>query len=194
MLNRRKAEAKNRLKKGAITAVVYLVLVVALAWFFEAQSTTTIIFVRHAEKTSVDDRDPGLSEAGKQRARELSRIMQRLDVDRAVDEIYATQFKRTQETVRPLAIALGKDVHRYDAADSVTVLEEILREHKGKISLVAAHSNTIQPLIAELGGSKVLPPISEAEYDNLYIVVIPWFGKVKTLRLTYGTPFVAESR
>lgn len=184
-------DRRSRLKKGAVTAVIYLLLVVALAWFFEAQSTTTIIFVRHAEKANVADQDPGLSEAGKQRARELSRIMQRVDVDRAVDEIYATQFKRTQETVRPLAIALGKDVRRYDAADFVGVLDEVLREHKGKISLIAAHSNTIQPLIAELGGSKVLPPISEAEYDNIYIVVIPWFGKVKTLRLTYGAPFTS---
>ena len=37
-----------------------------------------------------------------------------------------------------------------------------------------------------------MPSIAEDEYDNLYIVTIPWFGKVKTLRLKYGAPYVAS--
>ena len=115
--------------------------------------------------------------------------MQRVDVDRGVDVIYASQFRRTEETVRPLAISLAKDILRYDAGDTVSVLGEILKEHKGRISLVAAHSDTIRPMIEELGGSKQLPDIAEDEYDNIYVVVIPWFGKVKTLRFTYGEPY-----
>ncbi|MEO0580456.1 MAG: histidine phosphatase family protein, partial [Pseudomonadota bacterium] len=185
MVTRAPLDRQTRIRKRVITIGLYLVILVGLAWFFESQSTTTIIFVRHAEKETTGE-DPGLTEAGKARARELNRIMQIVDVDRSVDEVFSTQFRRTQETVRPLAVSLGKDVHPYDASDTVGVLETILSEHRGKISLVAAHSNTIRPMIEELGGSKLLPDIEENEYDNIYVVVIPWFGKVKTLRFTYG--------
>ena len=32
----------------------------------------------------------------------------------------------------------------------------------------------------------------EGEYDNLYIVSIPWFGKVKTLWLKFGDRYIPE--
>ena len=32
--------------------------------------------------------------------------------------------------------------------------------------------------------------MGENEFDNLYIVSIPWYGKVKTLRLRYGAPYL----
>ena len=179
-------QRRQRIKKRLLTIGIYLVMVLALAWFFESQATTTIILVRHAEKAAADDADPGLSSAGKARAQELSRLMEEVDVDRGVDVIYASQFRRTAETAKPLSIRLGKEIQRYDANDHVTLLETILREHKGKISLVVGHSNTIRPMIEELGGSKHLPDIDEQEYDNLYVVVLPWFGKVKTLRFSYG--------
>lgn len=185
-------DRRTRIRKRLITIGIYLLLVLSLAWFFESQATTTIIFVRHAEK-ELGQKDPGLSFAGKARARELMRVMERVDVDRGVDVIYATQYKRTVETVRPLAMKLGKEILRYDASDTVSVLQEILKEHKGRISLVSAHSNTIKPMVEELGGSKHLPEIDEAEYDNIYVVVIPWFGKVKTLRFNYGESYVAAA-
>ena len=188
MVTRSPEDRRKRLRQRLITIGLYLLVLISLAWFFESQATTTIIFVRHAEKAADSD-NPGLTGAGRQRARELARIMQFVDVDRGVDALFSTPFRRTQETLQPLAAALDKTVHTYDAADTVTVLETILAEHKGKISLVAAHSNTIRPMIEELGGSKLLPDIAENEYDNIYVVVIPWFGKVKTLRFTYGVPY-----
>ena len=106
-----------------------------------------------------------------------------------VDEIYVTQYRRTQETAAPLARALNIDMRSYDAGDTVDVLQRILEQHKGKIVLIVGHSNTIAPMIAELGGSKKVPEIAEGEYDNLYIVTMPWFGKTKTLRLKYGSPY-----
>ncbi|MDH3552297.1 MAG: hypothetical protein OER22_06750, partial [Gammaproteobacteria bacterium] len=67
----------------------------------------------------------------------------------------------------------------------------ILKDHKGKIILVVGHSNTVPVLIANLGASKNVPPIAEDEYDNIYIISIPWFGKTKTIRLRFGEPYVA---
>ncbi|MEM8984553.1 MAG: histidine phosphatase family protein [Pseudomonadota bacterium] len=189
MVTKAPVDKRRRLKQRLITLGVYLLILVGLAWFFESQATTTIIFVRHAEKERSGD-DPALTSAGQARARELSRIMQFVDVDRAVDEIFSTPLRRTRQTVQPLAETLDKPIHSYAADDVVGVLETILTEHKGKISLVAAHSNTIRPMIEELGGSKLLPDIAENEYDNIYVVVIPWFGKVKTLRFTYGERYI----
>ena len=58
-----------------------------------------------------------------------------------------------------------------------------------KIILVVGHSNTLPALIGNMGASKKVPPIAEDEYDNIYIVSIPWFGKTKTIRLRYGAPY-----
>ena len=56
--------------------------------------------------------------------------------------------------------------------------------------LVVTDRRALPFLIAELHGSKKLPPMGETEHDNMYIVSIPWFGKVKTLRLKFGKPYL----
>lgn len=162
---------------------------VGLAWFFESQATTTLLFVRHAEKAAAPADNPGLSTAGTQRALELRRVLEDLDVVAGVDAVYVTQYRRTVDTARPVARAAGIDPRPFDAGDVEQAVVDIVDRHKGKIVLIVGHSNTIAPMIAELGGSKKVPPIADAEYDNLYIVTIPWFGKVKTLRLKYGVPY-----
>jgi broad specificity phosphatase PhoE len=70
-------------------------------------------------------------------------------------------------------------------------MDEIVRRHKGEIVLVVGHSNTVPALIGNMGASKNVPAIAENEYDNLYLISIPWFGKTKTIRLRYGDPFVS---
>ena len=111
-----------------------------------------------------------------------------------VDAIYVTPYRRTQETARPIADKLDLPINVYDVANTEMVLETILKKHKGKIVLVIGHSNTIPVLIANLGASKKVPEIAENEYDNIYIISIPWFGKTKTIRLRYGTPYLADDR
>ena len=177
---------RKRRKRRAVTVLIYLALAVVLAWFFESQATTTIIFVRHADKASAPDNDPGLSIAGAERAGELQRLLGDADVIAGIDAIYATPFKRSQGTAQPLATALSLPINSYDPRNTEQILETILRTHKGKIILVVGHSNTLPELMANLGASKRVPEIAEDEYDNLYIVTIPWFGKTKTLRLKYG--------
>ena len=180
---------RRRRRRRLQIFVIYTAIAIGLAWFFESQATTTIIFVRHAEKAALPADDPGLSAAGRRRVAELTRQLVDADVVAGVDAIYTTQYLRTQETARPLADALDLPINQYDAADTEEVLETILKRHKGKIILVVAHSNTVPVLIANLGASKKVPPIAEDEYDNIYIISIPWFGKTKTIRLRYGEPF-----
>ena len=136
--------------------------------------------------------NPSLSEAGQRRAAELARQLVDADVvpGVGVDAVYSTSFRRTVETAKPVADVLNLPVLNYDASDTELFLEAVVREYKGKIVLVVGHSNTVPEMIANMGASKNVPPIAENEYDNIYLVSIPWFGKTKTIRLRYGEPYV----
>ena len=181
---------RRRRRRRIQIIVIYTAIAVGLAWFFESQATTTVIFVRHAEKALVPADDPGLSPAGQRRVTELTRQLRDADVVAGIDAVYSTPFRRTEETVRPIADALGLPINSYDMADTEAIMELIVKEHKGKIILVVGHSNTLPLLMANMGASKKVPPIAENEYDNIYIVSIPWFGKTKTIRLRYGEPYL----
>jgi broad specificity phosphatase PhoE len=184
---------RRRRRRRIQVIIIYTAIAVGLAWFFESQATTTMIFVRHAEKAATPAGDPGLSPAGQRRAAELARQLVDADVIRGIDAIYSTPLRRTKETAQPVADALDLPINTYDVEDVEPILESILKKHKGKIILVVAHSNTLPVLIANLGASKRVPPIAENEYDNIYIISIPWFGKTKTIRLRYGEPYVPET-
>ena len=173
--------------------VLYTAIAIGLAWFFESQATTTIIFFRHAEQTSHDEANPPLSEAGQRRVAELTRQLVDADVVAGIDAIYSTPYIRSLETARPLADQLDLPINSYAADDTEEILDTILKNHKGKIILVIGHSNTIPVLIANLGASKKVPAIAQYEFDNIYIISIPWFGKTKTIRLRIGEPFVADA-
>jgi len=182
---------KKRRRRRNQAIVIYAAIAVSLAWFFESQATTTMIFVRHAEKALVPVDNPGLTADGQRRAAELARQLGDADVVAGIDAIYSTPYRRTMETAQPVADALGLDVNVYSPDDDdETVVDGMVRTHKGKIILVVGHSNTLPTLIAELGASKNVPPIADNEYDNIYLVSIPWFGKTKTIRLRYGEPYM----
>lgn len=183
---------RRRRRRRIQVIIIYTAIAIGLAWFFESQATTTVIFVRHAEKAVDPADDPGLTDAGKRRAAELARQLVDADVvpGLGVDAVFSTPFRRTEETAKPVADALGLTINAYDAADTELFVEELVKDYKGKIILVVGHSNTVPEMIGNMGASKNVPPIAENEYDNIYLVSIPWFGKTKTIRLRYGEPYV----
>lgn len=183
--NRRKRRRRRRI----IVSALFLVVSLSLAWFFESQATTTVVFVRYAETLDSADQNPGLSPTGKQRARELARVVGIIDVVAGIDAIFATQYRNTQETAEPLAEGLQIPVQVVDSKNIGGLTQLILKEYKGKIVLVITDSEALPLLIRKFQGSKRLAPIAEQEHDNLYLVSIPWYGKVKTLQLKYGTPY-----
>ena len=191
-VNKQKREKRRRRRIQIIVA--YIAVAIGLAWFFESQATTTVIFIRHAEKDLTQLDNPGLSDQGRVRVAELTRQLIDADVVAGIDAIYSTSYRRNTETVQPLAKILKLEINYYNPTENEEVLENILDNHKGKIILVVAHSNTVPILIADLGASKNVPPIAEHEYDNIYIVSIPWFGKTKTIRLRYGMPYDPDNQ
>ena len=184
-IDRRRRRRQRRIQ----IIVIYTAIALGLAWFFESQATTTVVFVRHAEKALTPADDPGLNEAGQRRAAELARQLAGVDVVAGIDAVYATSYRRSAETAKPIADALKLQVRSYDAADTEQFLDELVKVEKGKIVLVVGHSDTVPVMIGNMGASKRVPPIAADEYDNIYIVSIPWFGKTKTLRLRYGEPY-----
>src|SRR6266481_4067169 len=103
-------EPKSGFKTVVVFSMLFAVLgtVVVFAYFATfKRPVTTVILIRHAEKV-IDPNNPDvdLSPAGQERAQELVRMF----ADSGINAIYATQYKRTQETVKPLADRLGLPV------------------------------------------------------------------------------------
>ena len=130
--------------------------------------------------------DQPLNERGLARAELLADFLEQIDVVAGVNAIYVSQFKRTQQTAAPLAKRLGLDYEVADHYDVVGFMKNVLFEHKREIVLVVTHRDIIAPLVEELHGSKNIEEIGPDDYDDIFIVSIPWFGKVKTLQLPYA--------
>jgi broad specificity phosphatase PhoE len=170
---------------------VYVVIVFGLAWFATSRATTTIIFVRHTEiEMEVAGDEPELSADGIARANLLAAFFADIDVLAGVDAIYADEFKPTQLTAGPVAEVMGLDVEVADHSKIVDFMDHVITEYKGRIVLVVTRGELIPELVAELHGHQSVPQIAAEDYDNVYIVTSPWFGKVKTLRLRYALGWI----
>ena len=175
-----------RRRPRLIPVAAFILACLGLAWFFEQQATTTLIFVRHTDADAAAGVDPPLNGLGRQRAELLADVIQDIDVVAGVDAVYSSEHRRTRDTAAAVAGRLGIDPRIGDPYAVESFMAQVLKDHKGEIVLVVTLGDTIAPLVEELHGSKNIPPIARDEYGNIYIVTIPWFGKVKTLRLHYG--------
>ena len=147
------------------------------------QPSMTVILIRHAEKKiEPENKDPDLSPAGVARAQELVRMFS----NTGITAIYATQFKRTQQTVKPLADKLGLPVTQLDAKKTNELVKQIRARNAGQVIFIAGHNNSVPEIIAALGGPQ-LPIIPETEFDNLYILTVQGDGSAKLLKLRYGS-------
>ena len=177
-------------KSGLRTVLVFSMLfailgaVVVFAYFATfRRPVTTVILIRHAEKNiEPNNPDPDLSPAGQARAQELVRMFG----DTGINAIYATQYKRTQQTVKPLADRLGLPITQVNSKNTVDLLAQIRAQHSGQIIFIAGHNNTVPEIVAALGGP-TYPVIPETEFDNLYIVTLYRTGKARVVKLKYGT-------
>jgi 2,3-bisphosphoglycerate-dependent phosphoglycerate mutase len=134
----------------------------ASALLSTATAQSTIFIVRHAEKADAT-KDPDLSEVGRARAEALAKMLR----DANITAIYATEFKRTQQTAAPLAKALGIIVMTVPAKDSAMLIAKLRASHGNAI--VVGHGDTIPALIKAFGISEPIN-IGENDYDNLFAV------------------------
>jgi 2,3-bisphosphoglycerate-dependent phosphoglycerate mutase len=150
-------------------------------------SPTVLILVRHAEKKIVppENKDPDLSPAGVARAEELVHMFS----DTSIAAIYATQYKRTQQTVKPLAEKLNLSVSQVEAKQTTELVKQIRAKNAGQVVFIAGHNNTVPEIIAAMGGPQ-LPIIPESEYDNLFVLTVQPEGKATLVRMKYGSAVV----
>jgi broad specificity phosphatase PhoE len=178
-------EPATRLRTIIVFAALFAVFgaVILFAYFATfSRPVTTVILVRHAEKKiEPTNPDPDLSPEGVQRAQEIGRVFGLS----GVNAIYATQFKRTQQTVKPLADSAGVAVSLLDAKQTDELVKRIQTDHRGQTIFIAGHNNTVPAIVSTLSGD-TYPVIPESEYDNLFIVTIYRFGKAKVVKLKYG--------
>ncbi len=144
----------------------------------------TLYIVRHAEKAvAPGGRDPALSDAGKKRAKALARTLRSVKLDRC----FATQFRRTQQTVLPSAKAANLEVERYGAGREADFVTSLLSENRGRNVLVAGHSNTVPALLRHLG-IKTKIHLNDGDYDDLFVVRLDAKNRATLIRLHYGAP------
>jgi broad specificity phosphatase PhoE len=163
-----------------LNATIALLALLATAGVAHAQ---TVVVVRHAERADAGTSgatmmatDPELSDAGRARAESLAAMLR----DAGITAIFATEFKRTQQTAAPLAKRLGLAVETVASKD-VAGLAEKVKAAKGTV-LVVGHSNTVPGIINRLG-IEVPVTIGESDYDDLFIVTVD--HRQSLLRLHY---------
>jgi len=133
-----------------------------------AQSRTkTFVLVRHAEKeaTPPNDPDPDLSAAGRERAQRLLKVVMRYKPH----EIFSTNFKRTRNTVAPLAARRKKEVQIYDAGKAADLVAKMMAS-KTDHHLIVGHSNTIPSVANLLAKKEIFRNLVEAEYGVIWVI------------------------
>jgi len=139
-----------------------------------ASAQSMVIFVRHAERADGGagtgtgmtgaPADPLLSAAGEVRAARLATIL----ADSGIKAIYTSEFRRTQDTGKPLATKLGLKVTPVASRDVNDLVGKIKAEHPKDVVLIVGHSNTIPEAIKAYGGRDM--KMADDEYSAIYIV------------------------
>lgn len=159
--------------------LIYVLLIAAQLCY--AQTITTFILVRHAEKATEGGSDPELKPEGVKRAESLTALFEKTDVT----AVYSTDFKRTKNTVAPLAAAKGLALNTYSSMKTAD-LEKLVAAHAGGTIVVSGHSNTIPDIANALIGEKKFAQFADADYGNILIISVTAVGKdAKVVWLRY---------
>ena len=164
------------MKKLLLTTLILTFASIALA-----QESTTFILVRHAEKASDGTRNPPLNEDGKARSANLAEMLS----NQEIVALYSTPFKRTQETLQPIADMKSLEVQDYDPYAKGEWLATLAEKHAGGTVVISGHSNTIPSLANALLGSETFSQFDESDYSNLIIIVASEVGKGTLVRLKF---------
>jgi 2,3-bisphosphoglycerate-dependent phosphoglycerate mutase len=132
---------------------------------FGQNNTTTYYFIRHAEKVD-NSKNPDLSEIGLERAKLWNEIFSEINID----AIYSTDFKRTLQTITPIANSKKVTIINYNP--KTIDIESFKKNTLGKKVLVVGHSNTIPNFVNQIINKKIYSDIDDITFGNLYIVTI----------------------
>lgn len=139
------------------------------------------VVVRHAGKADDGSGDPPLNPAGRARAAALAKALR----DAPVRAVFATGYRRTQQTAAPVAAAHGVAVTTYDVNQPATAFAARLRRgHVAGTVLVIGHSNTVPALVAALCACAVAP-LADDDYGRWYSVQVGADGRARLVQRTW---------
>lgn len=178
-----KKDHRGLRRRPLYTPLVFVIasilgLVLAGGWLVASWGSTTVVLVRHAEKLS-EDKDPGLSEAGRARAERLAGMLE----SAGLSAIYVSEAKRTQETAAPVASATGIEPRVVSTDQASRLLRRLKWRHRSDVVLVVGHSNTL-PAIAEGLGAPI-GLVDEQDYGGLWVVSYSRLRGTRLLALRY---------
>src|SRR5262245_55830637 len=159
-------------------AIVLLVLAPAVA-----SAQELVIVVRHAERADGGagasmagaPADPLLSAAGEARAAKLAGMLE----ESGITAIVVTEFRRTQDTAKPIAAKLALTPEIVKAADTQDLLARLKTKHANDVVLVVGHSNTIPAIVKGLTGHDIT--VADSQYNDIFFVV-PASGAVSRVK------------
>ena len=157
------------------------------------ESPVTVILIRHAEKANAHTRDPELTEAGVARAESLAALLKAAEVS----HLFSTEYKRTRDTLAPLAAQNELEVQVVSASEPFKLVQSLRELPPGSTAVVSGHSNTTPALASALGldlpnlkETDRGPMLRENEYDRLFLLTLPPNGakgvQGKVVELRYG--------
>jgi len=162
-----------------------------------AGTETSIIMVRHAERTALTK---VLTEKGRKRAQDLVKAAADLnitaiyspDLERNLDTakplaqaIYSPDLERNLDTAKPLAQYLGLEITITPEKSTPLVdqiVDEMLDKHSGETILWVGNVSNLRKMYWRLGGDGEGP----IEYGDLFIMKIPAKGPVKIEKTRFG--------
>lgn len=153
-----------KLRRWWIATLIIVIVSIVIVWWIWAGPATTVVIVRHAEKSGTGDVD--LSTSGFSRAGVLAHVMEKAELD----AIYTTDLKRTWQTADPTEAATGLTAIKFSPFETAALADHIRNNHTGGTVLVVGHSNTVDDVIEELGGPAI-GDLSEDEFDNLFVLM-----------------------
>ena len=161
---------------AALTLVLPVPVIGAAA---QGSPPVTVFVVRHAEK-GPENPDPSLSAEGSKRAEALARVL----ADARISAGFASEFKRTRETLAPLASAGGFTPQVIPATAVDSLVGRLRALPPGSRAVVASHSNLVHLIVEKLSGVK-LTPLTDLDYDRLVVVTLQ-NGRGEVMVLRYG--------
>ena len=146
----------------------------------EPQAPVAVFLVRHAETqaSTLEARDPDLSDAGHARAAALRQLL----AATGVTHLFTSPYERTRQMVAPLAERYELNATEYDPGQLAELARRLRALPPGSKAVVAGHSNTTPGLAFELCGT--WPGRLETDergghnlphdaYERLYLIQLP---------------------
>lgn len=155
-------------------------LLILVVFLHACAQKHTVYIVRHAEKATEPASDVYLSQAGRNRAHDLKRLL----IRSGITKIYSTNYNRTRETAMPVGSELGVPITTYPNNGMLALVRTFptLRAN----ALIVGHSNTVLTMLDSMKVPHTIKTISETDYDNIFVVMYK-NGKVwKFKESTYG--------